>query len=94
MDANPLVVLPDADSKSDWRAKRLTEAQFRARVYNLCDEKYGRILKGNGRGWYEFSEKMMRGYARLKAEAGGVELYPDHPLAPKARNTLAEHLFV
>ena len=77
---------------SDWRCRTLTDAQFRARIYNLSKEKYGHILKGNGRGWYEYSEKMMRGYARLKAEANNVELYPDHPLSPKRTNALVQYL--
>lgn len=77
---------------NDWRCRTLTEAQFRARIYNLCKDKYGQILSGNGRGWYEYSEKMMRGYARLKAESEGIELYPDHPLVPKRTNTLAEYM--
>jgi hypothetical protein len=77
---------------NDWRCRTLTEAQFKARIYNLCKEKYGQILMGNGRGWYEYSEKMMRGYARLKAEANELELYPDHPLMPKRTNELARYL--
>lgn len=35
---------------------------------------------------------MMRGYARLKAKAEGIELYPDHPLMPKQSNTLAHYV--
>ena len=77
---------------NDWRCRTLTEAQFRARIYNLCKDKYGEIFRGNGRGWYEYSEKMMRGYARLKAESEGIELYPDHPLMPKQSNTLAHYM--
>lgn len=77
---------------NDWRCRTLTGPQFRARIYNLCREKYGHILSGNGRGWYEYSEKMMRGYARLKAEANGIELWPDHPLMPKRKNALAQYL--
>jgi len=76
----------------DWRCRTLTDTQFRARLYNLCKDKYGHILSGNGRGWYEYTEKMMRGYARLKAEAEGIELYPDHPLIPKRVNALAEYM--
>ena len=77
---------------NDWRCRTLTEAQFRARIYNLCKDKYGEILRGNGRGWYEYSEKMMRGYARLRAEAENIELYPDHPLMPKQSNTLSQYI--
>lgn len=77
---------------NDWRCRTLTASQFRARLYNLCKDKYGHILWGNGMGWYEYSEKMMRAYARLKAEANGVELWPDHPLMPKKTNALVKYL--
>jgi uncharacterized protein len=79
-------------SPTHWRCRTLTLSQFRARLYNLCKEKYGHILAGNKMGWYEYSEKMMRGYARLKAEANGIELWPDHPLMPKQSNALAQYL--
>ncbi len=46
---------------------------------NYRSEAYDKILCGNSKGWYEFSEKMMRGYARLRAEQQGVELGADHP---------------
>jgi hypothetical protein len=75
--------LAEPPKKGNEKPFVLSEAQFRGRMYHLCRENFGRILKTNGKGWYEFSEKMMRGYARLKAEARGVELYPDHPLEKK-----------
>jgi hypothetical protein len=92
MQANGQVPGTNGLPANDWRCRTLTEAQFRARIYNLCKDKYGEILSGNGRGWYEYTEKMMRGYARLKAEANEIELYPDHPLLPKTKNTLADYL--
>lgn len=52
---------------------------FNARMNQLKKEARGAILKGNRSGWYEFSEKMIRGYVRLRAVIEGVPLAPDHP---------------
>ena len=59
----------------------LSETQFRSRVYNLCKSDYGEILrKGTNKGYYQFSKHRMRGYARLRAQERGIDLFPDHPL--------------
>jgi len=58
----------------------LTRQQFYARMNNMKKQAYGEILIGTRAGWYEFREKMMRGYARLRAAQEGVELDPEHPL--------------
>lgn len=55
----------------------LTQSEFNSRVWYLTQESHGEILKANGAGWYEFSEKMMRGYVRLKAQEYGIEFDPD-----------------
>jgi hypothetical protein len=34
-------------------------------------------------GWYEFREKMMRGYAHLRVAQQGIDLEAEHPLQPK-----------
>jgi hypothetical protein len=80
--------LAEPAKKGEPKPTVLSEAQFRGRMYYLCRENFGKILRTNGKGWYEFSEKMMRGYARLKAEARGVELFPDHPLEKKKMPTV------
>ena len=41
---------------------------------------HGSILSGTRQDWYEFTEKMMRGYARLRAAEIGIELKAAHPL--------------
>lgn len=58
-----------------------TRAQFNNRMNRLKGEAHGCILIGSRQGWYEFAEKMIRGYVRLKAEQANVSLNPDHPSA-------------
>lgn len=57
----------------------LTREQFNNRMNRLKGEAHSCILTGSRQGWYEFTEKMIRGYVRLKAAQAGVELSPDHP---------------
>lgn len=66
----------------------LTRSQFNARMNRLKSEPHGFILSANRQGWYEFSEKMIRGYVRLKADQAGAALSPDHPAAA----SLMKHL--
>ena len=60
--------------------KPLTQIQFYQRMNSLKTPAYGEILIGTRTGWYEFREKMLRGYARLRASQEGVELDIEHPL--------------
>jgi hypothetical protein len=62
-------------------SKQLNRAQLSSRLANMKRVDYERILESNGRGWYEFREKRMRGYARLRAAAQQIELRADHPRA-------------
>ncbi len=59
----------------------LGRSQVNSRLNNMKREAYRHIVQGNGRGWFEFSEKRMRGYARLRAAALSIELKADHPRA-------------
>jgi hypothetical protein len=52
---------------------------FNQRMNALKRATHGKILKANRQGWYEFSEPMMRGYVRLRAEYEEVPLEVDHP---------------
>jgi len=56
-----------------------TRSQYNNRMNRLKSEPHGFILSATRQGWYEFTEKMIRGYVRLKAEQQGVNLSPDHP---------------
>lgn len=58
----------------------LERAKFNQRINRLKQEAHACILSGSRAGWYEFTEKMIRGYVRLKAEQNDVELAADHPL--------------
>jgi hypothetical protein len=57
----------------------LTREQLNSRLNNFKREAYGHILRSSKRAWYEFSEKRMRGYARLRAARRNVTLKSDHP---------------
>jgi hypothetical protein len=61
----------------------LDRTQFHNRMNNMKKAPHGEILIGSRTGWYEFREKMMRGYARLRATQEGVELDAEHPLQPR-----------
>ena len=54
----------------------LLQNKFSDHIRKLKDKSYGEILKQveNRPGWYTYSEKMLRGYVRMQAEANGIEL--------------------
>jgi uncharacterized protein len=56
----------------------LTREQLNSRLNNFKREAYGQILMSRTRAWYEFTEKRMRGYARLRAARKGIMLKSDH----------------
>jgi hypothetical protein len=58
----------------------LTREKFNARINNLKTPAWGSIVTASRTGWYEYREKMMRGYARLRSEQQGVEVESEHPL--------------
>ncbi len=43
------------------------------------------ILRSPRRGWYEFSENMMRGYVRMRALSAGAVLTPDHHIGNRRK---------
>jgi hypothetical protein len=67
----------------------LVRERFNQRINTLKRPTHGSILKANRQGWYEFSEAVVRGYVRLRAEARGVELGNDHPFDGRAPNPLS-----
>ncbi len=60
--------------------KGVSKEQFYSWMNNLKTQPYGEILVGSGSGWYEFRDKIVRAYARLRADQEGIELDIDHPL--------------
>lgn len=62
----------------------IERSQYSAQIRKLKDKKYGAVLQQvEGRqGWYSYSEKMLRGFVRMQAQANGIELTGER-LAPK-----------
>ena len=69
----------------------LSREKFNGRMNSLKKENYASILTASRTGWYEFSEKVIRGYCRLRAEQVGVELEVDHPRSKKRFGTSYMH---
>lgn len=67
----------------DRKDDALDRKKFNQRLNSLKKQSHGGILIGSRSGWYEFAEKMIRGYVRLRAETSGVALDIDHPSAPR-----------
>lgn len=64
----------------------LDRQKFNNYMNSLKKESYGSILEGSRSGWYEFSNKVVRGYARLKALQSCITLEREHPFQPKRYN--------
>ncbi len=58
----------------------LNRERFNQRMNALKQPGAGSILTATRTGWYSFTENMVRGYVRLRAEQQKVELELDHPL--------------
>ena len=73
-----------------WLRKKepLARDRFNTRMNTLKQDPHGCILKASRQGWYEFSENIVRGYVRLRAEHQGVQLDSDHPLGGRVRDEL------
>lgn len=67
----------------------MTRDKFNQRINNLKRPASGNIVIGSRTGWYEFREKMMRGYARLRSEQQGVQLEAEHPLQARRRSAFS-----
>jgi len=61
----------------------LDRGHFNQRLNSLKQPSHASILSGTRQGWYEFAEKMIRGYVRLRAEQEGLVLEADHPAVPR-----------
>lgn len=60
-----------------------------SRLNALKGRSCGNILTSARRGWYRFSESMMRGYVRLRAEEQGCELALDYSAASRTSPELS-----
>lgn len=63
----------------------LAKDVFFQRLRQLKTQSFGGVLTSRRAGWYQFSESMMRGYVRLRAEEKGVELPHDHTPEPNPK---------
>jgi uncharacterized protein len=52
----------------------LDKTKFSNRLNRLKTESHGKILTPSGQGWYEYSDNIVRGYVRLKAQQENVEI--------------------
>jgi hypothetical protein len=63
----------------ELKIKTVTRANVTTKLNQLSKDTYARLLIKPRRSNYSFSEKMMRAYARLRAERHGVQLGPENP---------------
>lgn len=59
------------------KAPPLTKEKFYQRLNMLKRPSHGSIIHANKQGWYQFSENVVRGYVRLRAERAGVSVGVD-----------------
>ncbi len=65
--------------------KCLNQNQVGARLGLFRSPAYGKMVTSPRRSYYAFTEKRMRGYARLRAALLGVQLGADHPFSNSMR---------
>lgn len=74
---------------NSMREDPLPRETFNQRMNALKRPAHASILMANRQGWYEFTEAVVRGYVRLRAEHRGVQLGNEHPLDGNAPWSLA-----
>ena len=63
----------------------LNQNQIGSRLGLFRSPEYGKMVASPRRSYYAFTEKRMRGYARLRAALQGAQLSPDHPFSSSTR---------
>jgi uncharacterized protein len=66
----------------------ISRGKFTQRINALKKDNHACILTGSRQGWYEFTEPVMRGYVRLRAEDQGIQLGADHAAEYRGHNRL------
>ena len=61
------------------KVRPVTRTNLTTKLNQLAKDQYGNLLFKPRRSNYTFSEKMMRAYARLRAERHGCHLGPENP---------------
>jgi archaellum biogenesis ATPase FlaH len=64
---------------------------FTSRLQSLKSASCGHILSSKRRGWYQFTENIIRGYVRLRAEEAGLELALDTQSDSRSTNSGPQH---
>lgn len=54
--------------------KILDRSKFSNRLNRLKTEAHGKIIVSSGAGWFEYSDNIVRGYVRLKAQQENIEI--------------------
>ena len=87
-------IMKEIISKAPEESKivALEREKFNQRINALKQASHASILTGSRAGWYEFTEKVVRGYVRLRAEQKGVQLEVDHPAVPRRLTTAQQRL--
>jgi KaiC/GvpD/RAD55 family RecA-like ATPase len=67
----------------ELRQPPIDRTKFNSHMNEMKKPASGSILKGSRAGWYEYTEKVVRGYARLRAMQHGILLEREHPLQQK-----------
>ena len=67
----------------DLGEKPLERTKFNGHMNSMKKEASGHVLKATRAGWYEYTEKVVRGYSRLKALQRGVLFEREHPSQSK-----------
>jgi hypothetical protein len=75
----------------DRNRTALDQQSFSSCVASLRSTAHGSILSSARRGWVKFSENLLRGYVRLRAEALGVRLALEHEPGPAPKLLTAGH---
>lgn len=78
--ASYLRIVEDLERIGRLKEPALDRRRFNSLMNSLKTTSSGCILKGTRSGWYEYSEKVVRGYARLRAMQMGVILEREHPM--------------
>ena len=63
----------------EMKREPLTRDKFNNRINRLKRAEHSSVLSATRSGWYEFTEKMLRGFARLRALHAGAVLEAEHP---------------
>lgn len=68
----------------------LDRRRFSSRLNSLKSDRHGHMLVTHRRNWYEFTQNMVRGYVRLRAEDRGLRIPYEHEPQQEPRRLSAQ----